>query len=240
MFAILRSSSRGAFPRSLLTSVALHAGVLVCGALVVVPALEPDPGARAPADLKIGQRPVVEERPVAPEPTPPVDLPEPVEPELRPVRPVWTDADLIRPEEDFELPPDPSATLARVTVSFELFLEPEPEPEPDAPDAEPSRPEAPPAASEPIQVAARPTARPDPPYPALSVRFGEAGTVRCRLLVDATGRVERVEIVRSSGHRRLDESARKTLATWRFEPATTDGRPHATTVEHDVEFRLRS
>ena len=239
------SSTQGAFPRSLLTSIALHAGAFACGALVLVPSLLPDMGRRAPADLKIAERPDVRPATAPVEPTSEVDAPELPEPELHRVRPEWTEAELAATQPQFALPPDPADALARVAVS--VFARPavedpaEEEPPSPEPVAEAQAPDtAPPAASEPVTVAARLTERPEPPYPPMSVRLGEAGTVRCRLFVAADGYVTKVELVRSSGYARLDASALATLATWRFAPATTGGVAHATTVEHDVEFRMES
>jgi protein TonB len=40
----------------------------------------------------------------------------------------------------------------------------------------------------------------------------------CRLFVDRDGRVDAVELVESSGHAELDETALATLRRWRFEP----------------------
>jgi len=237
---------QSAFPRSLLASIVLHAGALACGAFVVAPWVASDAGAPERAALAIEWRREDERRSPEPEPVPEVDVPELEEPGLAPVRPTWTDAELGTPEETFELPPDPSSALARVSATVFARRAPEPpaEEEPAEPafesavaDAPPPAADAPPPSST-GAVAARPTERPEPPYPPLSVRLGEAGTVRCRLYVDALGRVTDVELVRSSGHARLDASALETLATWRFEPATTDGIAHATVVEHDVEFRM--
>ena len=79
---------------------------------------------------------------------------------------------------------------------------------------------------------------PRPPYPRLSVRAGEEGSVLCRLHVNAKGAVTQVDVVESSGHERLDESARTTLLAWRFEPRVRDGVSVAATVLHRVTFRL--
>jgi protein TonB len=79
---------------------------------------------------------------------------------------------------------------------------------------------------------------PKPDYPLLSVRHGEEGAVLCALRVGADGRVENVEIVRSSGHPRLDRSATDALRRWAFEPARQDGRALAARVLRQVVFRL--
>ena len=61
-----------------------------------------------------------------------------------------------------------------------------------------------------------------------------------RLELDAEGRVKAVTILESSGHTRLDEAARVSLATWLFEPAREDGQPVPATIQHRVTFRLDS
>ena len=246
MLTALRTT-QGAFSRSLMTSIALHAGVLACGVLAFVPSPISESGGREPAVLTMEPpRPVPEEPVEVPESLREIDPVELPEPRLEPVRPDWTEAELATHDPAFELPPDPAQALASVSVA--VFAQPsvdEPEVAAEPAAVEPvaretDLAEAEPVSSEPVSVAAQLTERPDPPYPAMSVRLSEAGTVRCRLHVDATGSVTKVEIVRSSGFARLDESARKTLLTWRFAPATTDGVAEATTLEHDVEFRMES
>jgi len=67
---------------------------------------------------------------------------------------------------------------------------------------------------------------PPPPYPAEAMRAGLSGTVELEILVGPDGRALDVRIVRSSGHRVLDQAARRTvLSKWRFVPAMRDGRP---------------
>jgi len=64
-----------------------------------------------------------------------------------------------------------------------------------------------------------------PPYPRLARLNGEQGTVQLRVLVRADGTAGPVEIASSSGYPLLDQSAAATVRTWRFSPATVDGRP---------------
>ncbi len=78
-----------------------------------------------------------------------------------------------------------------------------------------------------------------PAYPATAWRRGLEGEVLLRIFVSAAGRVERVEIVRSSGHPSLDASAVQTVRTWRGQPARRRDRPVATVELLPVRFRLR-
>jgi protein TonB len=79
---------------------------------------------------------------------------------------------------------------------------------------------------------------PRPEYPAESVRSGEDGHVLCSLHIDARGSVTRVELLRSSGHPRLDAAAVEALSRWKFLPARKDGHAVACRVPHWVTFRL--
>ena len=60
---------------------------------------------------------------------------------------------------------------------------------------------------------------PAPPYPPQSRRMSEEGKVILRVEVSAEGRAANVEIKTSSGSARLDESALRTVRSWRFIPA---------------------
>jgi protein TonB len=65
---------------------------------------------------------------------------------------------------------------------------------------------------------------PAPLYPARSRRRGEQGTVTLHVLIAASGAVERVEMIASSGFRALDDAAIATVRErWRFTPARRDG-----------------
>jgi protein TonB len=130
-------------------------------------------------------------------------------------------------------------------------------PEPKAPDA--SVEQKPAAPSTPVTPAppAAPTA-PTPPartgvsipasyaasnrkpeYPALSRRYDEQGTVMLRVLVKADGTAGAVEIRSSSGYPLLDESARKAVQAWRFNPGTSDGKPIAEWYQLSIPFKLQ-
>ncbi len=66
---------------------------------------------------------------------------------------------------------------------------------------------------------------PPPSYPAEAIRKGLTGTVELEILVGVDGKPLEATVVRSSGHRVLDQAARKVvLAQWRFQPAVRDGR----------------
>jgi protein TonB len=79
---------------------------------------------------------------------------------------------------------------------------------------------------------------PAPYYPQLARRAGEQGRVVLRVLVNPAGTADEVEIRTSSGHLRLDESARDTVRRWRFVPAKRGDQPVPAWVLIPISFRL--
>ncbi|UTA53756.1 energy transducer TonB [Lysobacter soli] len=80
---------------------------------------------------------------------------------------------------------------------------------------------------------------PPPTYPAEAMRAGLSGTVELEILVGIDGRALDVRIVRSSGHRVLDQAARRTvLSKWTFVPAMRDGRAVEALGRLPIEFKL--
>jgi protein TonB len=64
---------------------------------------------------------------------------------------------------------------------------------------------------------------PKPPYPRISNSLREVGTVRVRVLVSSEGLPLKVELSKSSGFERLDQSALDTVPKWKFVPGKRDG-----------------
>ena len=79
---------------------------------------------------------------------------------------------------------------------------------------------------------------PKPPYPAISRRMGEEGLVVLSVYILADGTVGEVSIHKSSGFRRLDESALKTVRRWRYAPAKRHGKPVAIRYAQPIRFSL--
>lgn len=80
-----------------------------------------------------------------------------------------------------------------------------------------------------------------PPYPPLSRRLGEEGTVQLKLAIGTDGRVESAIIEKSSGSQRLDDAARDWVAHhWRYHPATREGKPVASQTQVKVVFNLKT
>lgn len=80
---------------------------------------------------------------------------------------------------------------------------------------------------------------PPPPYPGEAMRHGLSGIVELEILVGIDGRPLDVRVVRSSGHRVLDQSARRTvLSRWTFVPAMRNGQPVQALGRVPIEFTL--
>lgn len=84
----------------------------------------------------------------------------------------------------------------------------------------------------------RPGTCPKPPYPALSRRLEEVGTVTLRFLVGVDGKVLQSQIEHSSGFVRLDEAARNGLSDCVFQPASVDGKPEQAWATIRYAWRL--
>ena len=80
-----------------------------------------------------------------------------------------------------------------------------------------------------------------PPYPELSRRLGQQGTVTLRLSIGADGTVTDTQLVASSGSTDLDNAALAWVkAHWKYKPALQNGQPVASTTEAAVVFNLKN
>ena len=80
---------------------------------------------------------------------------------------------------------------------------------------------------------------PQPVYPPLARRAGEAGKVVLRVLVNQQGRAEQVDLRSSSGFERLDESARQSVLKARFRPHLEDGLAIAVYALVSINFSIQ-
>lgn len=164
------------------------------------------------------------EPPPRPAPPRPAPRPEPpkVERKPEPSPPAPTE----RPPATPTAVPSPPQPAPSATTS----------PAPAAPSAAPV-PQAPP----PITAARFDAAylnNPRPPYPPVSRRMREEGTVMLRVFVGTDGRPERIELSESSGSGRLDAAAQTAVSRWRFVPARQGDREIASWVVVPVIFKL--
>jgi protein TonB len=140
-----------------------------------------------------------------------------------------------------------------------------PRPEPEAPPVAPAAPPAPaPAAPAPPPAAApAPAPSPAPPaapapaavrsippsavqyleppaptYPRTSIRLHETGVVTVRVFIGEDGLPRQVQLARSSGFPRLDESAVSAVQKARFRPPTENGQPLSGWARIDIPFEL--
>ncbi|MEO5640352.1 MAG: energy transducer TonB [Sphingomicrobium sp.] len=77
-----------------------------------------------------------------------------------------------------------------------------------------------------------------PPYPAFKRDLGEEATLTLKLSIDDQGRVTAVEPVGHADPAFLDSARRHLIRAWRFEPATEDGHPVASTRTITLRFEL--
>jgi periplasmic protein TonB len=81
---------------------------------------------------------------------------------------------------------------------------------------------------------------PAPRYPTESRRLGEEGMVLLRVVIDESGRANRIEIQRSSGHSRLDDAALEAVRSALFRPYVEDGIARAVLATIPIEFTWKS
>jgi TonB family protein len=82
-----------------------------------------------------------------------------------------------------------------------------------------------------------PTYRFEPAYADKARLVGHQGAIALWIVVDSQGEVERAAIVRPLGLG-LDQSALHAVRSWKFKPATRDGKPVPVRVMVEVSFRL--
>jgi len=77
-----------------------------------------------------------------------------------------------------------------------------------------------------------------PPYPETLKSQGIEANVPVVVSIDEKGKVTEVKLAKSSGFTEFDEAARKAALAEKFEPATRDGVPVASTISYTYRFRL--
>lgn len=76
-------------------------------------------------------------------------------------------------------------------------------------------------------------------YPTLALLNRVEGVVKIRFGIDDQGHVETVNALQTGGSVLLDAVVLdRTLRDWTFQPATLDGKPIASSLEREFEFRL--
>ncbi|MBU3582466.1 energy transducer TonB [Polynucleobacter sp. 15G-AUS-farblos] len=89
-----------------------------------------------------------------------------------------------------------------------------------------------------LVVAYQPDA--DAYYPSFSKRSGEQGEVVVRLIIDESGSVEDVALLRSSSYPRLDRAASEIGKRYRFKPFLVNGSPARISTNLLIKFNLKN
>jgi len=231
-------------PSALAAAIVLHAALI---ALVVSGALEhPHTEVEPPKVLVQLITPPPKFEPAPPEPPKPkpakAEPPKPQPPKPEPIKPP---------------PPRPEPVRSEPPKQEAVKPEPHPEPvkieSPPAPVAAPPAPvstPSPPPPTPPAPPAPKPSARTEvsisasyaaanrkPDYPKMSLRLGEQGTVVLIVMVKSDGSAGDVEVKSTSGFTRLDRAAADAVKTWRFNPATVDGKAVDKSYEVPITFK---
>jgi protein TonB len=106
-----------------------------------------------------------------------------------------------------------------------------------APVAEPTPPPEPETVTAPFGSAGY-LNNPPPQYPNTAARNGWQGTVLLRVRVLSSGRVDTVDVQKSSGFKLLDEEAKATVRTWQFTPSKRGATPIDGWATVPIEFKL--
>ena len=77
----------------------------------------------------------------------------------------------------------------------------------------------------------------EPSFTEEARRAKKSGTCVLKLIVDATGHPQNIQVVRPLGFG-LDQKAIEAVQQWRFQPGVKDGKPVSVEIGLEVEFRL--
>lgn len=156
-------------------------------------------------------------------PPPPPETPPPPPPKLNTPPPPF----IPPPEVQIAVPPPPAAITAVTTTPPPPVANFTPQPPPTA---------HVPVKTAPVIDAAHNCAKPE--YPPASLRAEETGTTTVRFVIDTDGHAIQSQVVKTSGHKRLDEAARAALSLCHFKPGTTDGKAERSTVDIQYVWKL--
>jgi protein TonB len=92
-----------------------------------------------------------------------------------------------------------------------------------------------------VQTQAKPDylRNPPPRYPPRAKRLKQQGVVFLNVWVSAKGRVQRLDIRKSSGFSMLDQAARESVKKWKFKPARQNRKQVDSKVIIPVRFELK-
>ena len=75
-------------------------------------------------------------------------------------------------------------------------------------------------------------------YPRWALQQGWQGDFSIAIEINKDGSVGRYKVMRSTGHKSLDEAATAAVKTWRFHPAMKDGQSVVTCIQIPVRFQI--
>ena len=75
-------------------------------------------------------------------------------------------------------------------------------------------------------------------YPRWALKQGWQGELVAAVEILPDGAVGRWQVMRSTGHRSLDDAAVKAMRSWRFEPARFHGKPVVSCIQIPVRFKV--
>jgi protein TonB len=211
----------GFFERKRISPTSLTAVILLHGAALTALALSK---MEVPV-MKVFTPLQVDDYTEPPEPEP---LPQP---DSRPQAQPRTQIDYVPPTQpdlpktDFEVDHRPATDV--------IPFDPGPAGEFDARPADPPKPFVQPT---PAQMLSTGTVQ--PPYPASEQRAGAEGNVAIRVTIGVDGRVIRAEKVSATSEAFYRATERYALRSWRFRPATVDGKPVESSKVITVRFEL--
>ncbi len=77
-------------------------------------------------------------------------------------------------------------------------------------------------------------------YPRWALRQGWQGDLEIALEILKDGHVGRFKVMKSTGHKILDDAATEAIHTWKFYPAMKDGKIILTCIRIPVKFQINS
>ncbi len=80
---------------------------------------------------------------------------------------------------------------------------------------------------------------PAPKYPLISRRNKEEGTAVFNLVIDSEGRLKKYTLIKSSGYKRLDMEAEKSVKNSKFHAAVKNGKNVESSIELKITFNLQ-
>lgn len=89
-----------------------------------------------------------------------------------------------------------------------------------------------------VDATPMPTVKLEPVYPYRARRMNTTGSVDIRFLVDSTGTVQTLEILKADPEGIFEDSVRQAVTRWKFQPGRKDGKAVKTWMVTTITFEL--